>query len=336
MYFWNYRLWKISSDHSVNSAVSEHTLTVNMWNCPKYFQYLYESLFKMCFNNFERSGLGKCLPYYYLKSYWCFFTHWLPNPSMLLKIGRICHSQFQCIYLKHEKLFLNFLLYFLKITVIPNLFPKLQTVNTFVRPLCENPCFETRFESQHLKLSKKLAKSPWENFFHVFSSFWEKLIWKVSPWLFREILRVSLNTLTTCLKYPVEDWENLALPIQMQFSEKRKNFSQFFLPFLESPSNLNILRKKTMLRANVFRKLQSVKIFVRQLCQKHRFGTRFDSQHLKKSQKLPKSPSEHFYHVFSSFWEKLIWKISPQLFREILGVFLNTLAAEGNYPIEDS
>ena len=36
MYFRNYRLWKASLDHSVKSAVLEHALELNMWNCPEY------------------------------------------------------------------------------------------------------------------------------------------------------------------------------------------------------------------------------------------------------------------------------------------------------------
>ena len=44
--------------------------------------------------------------------------------------------------------------------IIANEFPKLQTVNNFVRPLCENSRFRTRFDSQHVKGSQKLAKSP--------------------------------------------------------------------------------------------------------------------------------------------------------------------------------
>ena len=34
-------------------------------------------------------------------------------------------------------------------------------------------------------------------------------------------------------KYPIEDWENLRLPTQMQLSEKQKTFSQFFVAFME-------------------------------------------------------------------------------------------------------
>ena len=52
-----------------------------------------------------------------------------------------------------------------------------------------------------------------------------------------EILEVFLKTLTSDGKYPVQGCENLLLRIRMQLSEKKKTFSDFFVPFLESTSN---------------------------------------------------------------------------------------------------
>ena len=66
----------------------------------------------------------------------------------------------------------------------------------------------------------------------------------MSPLGLREILRVFLNTLTGDAKYSVEVWENLLLPIQVELSEKRKTFSQFFVPFLESTSNFKCFQGK--------------------------------------------------------------------------------------------
>ena len=40
----------------------------------------------------------------------------------------------------------------------------------------------------------------------------------MSPLVLGEILGVFLNTLTAEGKYPVQDWENLPLPIEMQLS----------------------------------------------------------------------------------------------------------------------
>ena len=66
----------------------------------------------------------------------------------------------------------------------------------------------------------------------------------MSPLAIAEILEVFVNILTADYKYPVQDCENLPLPIQMQLSEKRKTFSQFFVPFLESTSNFERFQRK--------------------------------------------------------------------------------------------
>ena len=66
----------------------------------------------------------------------------------------------------------------------------------------------------------------------------------MSPLVLGEVLVVFVNTLTADSKYPVQDCENLFLPIQMQLSEKPKAFSQLFIPFLESTSHFKIFEKE--------------------------------------------------------------------------------------------
>ena len=66
----------------------------------------------------------------------------------------------------------------------------------------------------------------------------------MSPLVLGEILAVFVNTLTADGKYPVQGCENLQLPIQMQLSDKQNNFSQFFVPFVESSSNFEHFEKK--------------------------------------------------------------------------------------------
>ena len=84
--------------------------------------------------------------------------------SMMFKIVRICNSQLKWIYLKKEKLFLNFLFHFWnldqmlniskkRMIVVDNVFPKLQTVKIFLRPLSKKRCYRSRFDSQHVKVS---------------------------------------------------------------------------------------------------------------------------------------------------------------------------------------
>ena len=148
-------------------------------------------------------------------------------------------------------------------------------------------------------------------FLSYFSSFTRNLIWKMPPLVLGEILGVFVNTLTAKGMYPVQDSENFPLPIQMQLSEKWKTFSHFLFHFLNLHNTLNILKGKIIVIANVFPKLEIVKKFVRTLSKKCRFRKCFESQLVKASQILAKSPWERFYHVFSSFWGKLIRKMSP-------------------------
>ena len=143
-----------------------------------------------------------------MKYWWCLLTYWKPMASILVNIARSCESQFKCNYLKNQKYLINFLFHFWnlhqisniskkKMMVIANIFPKSQTMKNFVRRLCKKRRFRTRFDSQHVKVSQILEKPPSEHFYHVLSSFWEKLVWKISPVLLSQILRRFLNALTT-------------------------------------------------------------------------------------------------------------------------------------------
>ena len=49
-----------------------------------------------------------------------------------------------------------------------------------------------------------------------------------------------------------------------------------------------------------------------------------------------KSAWEYFNHIFWSVWGEMTWKLSPLLNFKILGVFVNTLTADENYPFGDS
>ena len=66
----------------------------------------------------------------------------------------------------------------------------------------------------------------------------------MSPLVLGEISGVFVKILTADDKYPVQDCENLKLPTQRQLSQKRKGFSEFFVPFLESTSNFKHFGRK--------------------------------------------------------------------------------------------
>ena len=196
--------------------------------------------------------------------------------SILFKVLRICKSQFKCNYLQNQKLFLNFLfdlwnlhqiLNILKknMMVIANVLPKLQTVDILVRPLSEKSRFRTRFDIQHVKAFQIFAKSPWEQFYLVFSSFWGKLIWKMSPLLSDKILGflftywlAKANILFRVLRICNSE-------MKCNYLKEEKPFLDFLLHFLNLHQILNTLKEKMIVVANVFSKLQNVKIFVRKL-----------------------------------------------------------------------
>ena len=62
--------------------------------------------------------------------------------------------------------------------------------------------------------------------------------------MIHKILRLLLNTLTVNDKHFLLNRKNLKQPIQMQLSEKQKNFSEFFFAFLKSALNLKHWAKK--------------------------------------------------------------------------------------------
>ena len=175
--------------------------------------------------------------------------------NILLKIVRICHSQFKCNYLKNEMLFLNSFFHFWnlhqilnvlkkKIIVIGNVFAKLETVKNFVRPLSKKRRFRTSFDSQHVKVSLIFATSAWEHFYHVFSSLWGKLIWKRSPIVIPEMLGVFANTFTADDKYSDQDFDYFATLNSNTILSKTKIFLKLFVQFLESTSNFKQFDKK--------------------------------------------------------------------------------------------
>ena len=102
--------------------------------------------------------------------------------------------------------------------VIVKLLPNLQTVKNLVTELSKNLCLRNSFESQHVKASQIIVKSPWKLFYHIFSSLWEEIIRKISRLLKIEILGGFVNRLTADDKYSVWDCENVQFPIPRELS----------------------------------------------------------------------------------------------------------------------
>ena len=69
------------------------------------------------------------------------------------------------------------------------------------------------------------------------------------------------------------------------------------------------------------------------MSKKSRFRGCFDKQYGKRAQALLKSASQHLYHIHRSLPRKLSWKKSLLLTCQILGLLVNTLAADEKYPL---
>ena len=127
---------------------------------------------------------------------------------------------------------------------IANVFPKLQTVKILVRALSKNHHFRKRFDSQHVKVSQILAKSPWERFYHVFWSFWEKLIWKISPVLLGEILPIFLTHWLPRVRILLKIGRICHSQFKYHSLKKEKLFFKFLFHLWTLYQVLNILKKK--------------------------------------------------------------------------------------------
>ena len=69
------------------------------------------------------------------------------------------------------------------------------------------------------------------------------------------------------------------------------------------------------------------------MSKKSPFRWPFDKQHGKRAQALFKSASQHLYHIHWSLPSQLSWKKSLFLTSQILGLLVNTLAADEMYPV---
>ena len=90
-----------------------------------------------------------------------------------------------------------------------------------------------------------------------FSLFSLNFICKISRLVLSEILGVFVNTLTADAKYPVQDCQNFLLPIQMNSPKNQKLFPNFSFHFWHLHQMLNILKKRMIVIANIFPKLQT-------------------------------------------------------------------------------
>ena len=81
------------------------------------------------------------------------------------------------------------------------------------------------------------------------------------------------------------------------YLKNKKLFLNFFLHFRNRHEIINICDKKMTFIADLFAKLRTPKIVVRDMSKKSRFKGPFDWQHGKRVQTLLRSESQYRYHI---------------------------------------
>ena len=169
-----------------------------------------------------------------------------------------------------------------------------------------------------------LAKFPWEAFYDVFLSFSMKLIWKMSPRVLCKILGVLLTHWLPMASIMFKVVRICNSQLKCNYLKKEKLFLDFFFHFWIVHQILKTLKEKMIVIANIFLKLQTVKISL-EISLKSTVSAQALAVNMWKHRKwLLNFHERPFITFFLSFSLKLIWKISPLVLSEILGVFLNT------------
>ena len=122
-------------------------------------------------------------------------------------------------------------------TLIAEVFPKLQTPKNMVTSISKKSRFKGSFGKQDGKHARTLLKFAWQKLYHSYWSLWRQLTWKNSLVVICKISRLFRNTLSGEGKYSHFNRSNLTQPIQMQVSREQKTFSNFSSSFLKSSLN---------------------------------------------------------------------------------------------------
>ena len=129
-----------------------------------------------------------------------------------------------------------------------------------------------------------------------------------------KILGLFVNTLTAEYTYSRRNMQTFTQQVQTPLSLKQKIFSGFFIAFLKSKWNADILKKKESLLASVFPKLLTPKEKLLK-CLKSLTSEQLSVINLLIVGNTAKKSARHYYYpIFPWVWDKLSWK-KPALVR---------------------
>ena len=110
--------------------------------------------------------------------------------------------------------------------------------------MSKKSCFKGPFDKQHGHRAQGLFQSGSRHLYDIHWQLPRQLSWKRSVWLTWKILGLLVNTFPADEKYPILNRENLAIPIQIQLSDKQKVFSHFIGSFLKYSLNIGHFETK--------------------------------------------------------------------------------------------
>ena len=129
-------------------------------------------------------------------------------------------------------------------TLIAEVFPKLQTPKNMVTSMSKKSHFKGSFGKHHGKRAQTLLKFAWQNLYHIYWSLWRQLTFKKFLSVICKISRLFPNTVSADGKYSLFNKDNLTQPIQIELSRKQKTFSKYFSAFLKFNLKFEHIKEK--------------------------------------------------------------------------------------------
>ena len=193
--------------------------------------------------------------------------------------------------------------------------------------------FSRLFYKQHGKRAQGLLKSATRHFYHIHWSLSTQFSLKTSLLLTCQMLGLLVTTLTTDEMYPVLNRDNLTIQFKFHYLRNTKYFVIILRHFWNLEKILNILAKKDDAHRFCNFEVPHSENVVRKISKRSHFREPFNKQHSKWSEVPLKSASQRLYHIYWSLPSQSSSKASLLLTWKILGLLVNTLAAEEKYPV---
>ena len=312
---------------------------------PYSFWNLHDIIFIIFIDHCQVNWVAKSICFCHAKSWDCLLTHWLQMKSIPSLRETINYTNSDTITSETKKLFLNFLLHFWnaaeilrilrkKMMLIDSVISKLRTAKTYSDKCLKRPGWEIPLKNNMVNVQKHCWNLH-NNTFILFIghlqvtgvrkslSYWHAKSWDcfLTQWL--PIKRILLL-----------NKDNLTIPIQMQLSQKQKLFSELFATFLKSTINFKYFEKRIWSLSILYfrnyglRKRGEINVLKIPVSEDPSRSNMVN---------VPKHCSNlhhsFFFHIHWPLPSQLSWKTSLLLTCQIFWLLVNTLAADGKYPV---